>query len=94
MSLKKILWNEKLHVFLIGSGGPMNNEKRVASSIAVIAGGEFMLIDIGPGSYRNIDILRLPVTHLNEIFLTHFHSDHIGDLEEDRMRFILNPKEI
>ena len=82
MSLEKILRDNKIHVFLIGSGGPMNNEMRVATCIAIIAGGEFILIDIGPGSYRNIDLLRLPVTHLNSIFLTHFHSDHIGDLGE------------
>lgn len=85
MSLEKILKDDKIHVFLIGSGGPMNNEKRVASCIAIIAGGEFILVDIGPGTYRNIDILRLPVTHLNAIFLTHFHSDHIGDLGEANM---------
>jgi len=40
---------------------------------------------VGPGSYRNADILRLPVTHLSAIFLTHFHSDHIGDLGEANM---------
>ena len=85
MSLEKILWDNKLHVFLIGSGGPFNNEKRVAPCIAVIANGEFILVDIGPGSYRNVDLLRLPVTHLNSIFLTHFHSDHIGDLGEANM---------
>jgi len=90
MSLEKILNDDKLHIFLLGSGGPMNNEKRVASSIAIIAGGEFILVDIGPGTYRNIDLLRLPVTHLSEIFLTHFHSDHIGDLGEANMMSWVN----
>ncbi len=82
MSSDKILKEDKLHIFLLGSGGPINNKLRVAPSIAVIAGGEFILVDVGPGSYRNVEVLRLPVAHLSGIFLTHFHSDHIGDLGE------------
>jgi ribonuclease Z len=82
LSQEKLLKDDKLHIFLLGSGGPFNNEKRVTSSIAVIADGEFLLFDVGPGTYRNADLLRLPVVHLSAIFLTHFHSDHIGDLGE------------
>jgi len=82
LSQEKLLRDGKLHIFLLGSGGPFNNEKRVASSIAIIAGGEFILFDVGPGTYRNADLLRLPVMGLSGIFLTHFHSDHIGDLGE------------
>jgi len=93
ISQDKILRDGKLHVFLLGTGGPMNNDTRVASSIAVIADGEFILVDVGPGSYRNADILRLPVTQLSAIFLTHFHSDHIGDLGEANMMSWANGRE-
>jgi len=79
------LKDDNLRVFLIGSGGPFNNELRLAPCIAVIAGGVFFLVDIGPGTYRIVDIMRLPVPHLNKILLTHFHSDHIGDLGEANM---------
>ena len=82
ISQEKLLRDGKLHIFLLGSGGPFNNEKRVSSSIAVIAGGEFLLFDVGPGTYRNADLLRLPVVQLSGIFISHFHSDHIGDLGE------------
>jgi ribonuclease Z len=82
---ERILKDDILRVFLIGSGGPINNEVRVASCIAVIGGGEFFLVDIGPGTYRIIDIMRLPIPHLTKILLTHFHSDHIGDLGEANM---------
>ena len=93
ISLDKILRDGKLNVFLLGSGGPINNEKRVASGIAVIAGGEFILIDVGPGSYRNVDVLKLPAASLSAIFLTHFHSDHIGDLGEANMISWANGRE-
>ncbi|MBY9003179.1 MAG: MBL fold metallo-hydrolase [Candidatus Lokiarchaeota archaeon] len=82
MSMSKYLKGDKMHLFLFGSGGPFNNNKRVASCIGVIVAGEFILIDVGPGSYRNVDVMRLPVSYLSAIFLTHFHSDHIGDLGE------------
>ncbi|MFO7797390.1 MAG: MBL fold metallo-hydrolase [Promethearchaeati archaeon] len=93
ISQDKILMDGKLHVFLLGSGGPINNDKRVASSIAIIADGEFLLFDVGPGSYRNVDVLRLPAGKLSKIFLTHFHSDHIGDLGEANMLSWVNGRE-
>ncbi len=82
MASDKILKDGKLHVYLIGSGGPINNNTRVAPCIAVMCAGEFFLFDVGPGSYRNVDLMRLPTIYLSAIFLTHFHSDHIGDLGE------------
>lgn len=93
ISQDKILVDGKLHAFLLGSGGPMNNDKRVASSIAIIAGGEFVLFDVGPGSYRNVDVMRLPAHYLSAIFLTHFHSDHIGDLGEANILSWVNGRE-
>lgn len=89
----QILMDGKLHIFLLGTGGPMNNPVRVASSIAIIAAGEMILFDIGPGSYRNADILRLPTQNLSMVFLTHFHSDHIGDLGEANMLSWVNGRE-
>jgi ribonuclease Z len=85
LSNEKLLRDGRLHIFLLGAGGPINNAKRVTSSIAVIVGGKFILFDIGPGTYRNADLMRLPVHQLSAIFLTHFHSDHIGDLGEANM---------
>ena len=82
MASDKILKDGKLHVYLIGSGGPINNDTRVAPCIAVMCAGEFFLFDVGPGSYRNVDLMRLPTSYLSAIFITHFHSDHIGDLGE------------
>jgi len=80
-----MLTDGNLHVVLVGSGGPLPNTERVSVSTAVIAGGEFILVDTGPGTARNALLQNLPLGKLSAVFLTHFHSDHIGDLGEVNM---------
>jgi len=78
----EILKDGKLHVILVGSGGPMNNSDRLPTCTAIIAGGEFILVDLGAGTIRNADLQNLPLRNLSAVFITHFHSDHISDLGE------------
>ncbi len=77
-----LLEGDQMHVVLVGSGGPVANDRRVSQCTAVIAGGEFLLVDTGPGSARSMNMLKLPGADLSGILLTHYHSDHIGDLGE------------
>ncbi len=60
----------------------MNNPERLPTCTAIIAGGEFILVDLGAGTIRNADLQNLPLRNLSAVFLTHFHSDHISDLGE------------
>jgi len=78
----EILKDGKLHIILVGSGGPMNNPERLPTCTAIIAGGEFILVDLGAGTIRNADLQNLPLKNLSAVFITHFHSDHISDLGE------------
>ncbi len=71
-----------MHVILVGSGGPLDNKERLASCTAILAGGEFIVVDLGAGTWRNVNLLNLPAGGLSAVFLTHFHSDHIADLGE------------
>lgn len=71
-----------LHVVLCGTGSPIADPDRAAPCTAVIAADKLFLVDVGPGSWENIQLWRLPRAHLASILLTHFHSDHIGDLGE------------
>jgi ribonuclease Z len=77
-----MLKDPDMHVILVGSGGPLDNEERLASCTAIIAGGEFIVVDLGAGTWRNVNLLNLPSAGLSAVFLTHFHSDHIADLGE------------
>ncbi|MBW2252467.1 MAG: MBL fold metallo-hydrolase, partial [Deltaproteobacteria bacterium] len=66
-----MLTDGNLHVVLVGSGGPLPNTERVSVSTAVIAGGEFILVDTGPGTARNALLQNLPLGKLSAVFLTH-----------------------
>jgi ribonuclease Z len=71
-----------LHVGLCGSGSPMPDPTRAGPCAVVVAGHREFVIDTGPGSTRNLSLMNLPPAGVDAVFLTHFHSDHIGDLGE------------
>ncbi len=75
-----LLKDGKLHVITVGTGSPNANPRRAQSSLAVIADGVFILIDAGAGSAQQADLIGLPLSDLNAVFLTHLHSDHMADL--------------
>ena len=71
-----------LHVGLCGAGSPFPDERRSGPCTVVIAGKHLLVFDAGSGSARNIGKMGLVQGHINAIFLTHFHSDHIDGLGE------------
>ncbi|HVM99219.1 MAG TPA: MBL fold metallo-hydrolase [Caulobacteraceae bacterium] len=71
-----------LHVGLCGAGSPMPDPTRAGPCVAVVAGRQLFVVDSGPGSTRRLALMRLPPGEVDAVFLTHFHSDHIGDLGE------------
>lgn len=71
-----------LHVGLCGSGSPMPDPTRAGPCVAVVAGQRLFVVDSGSGSTRNLLLMNLPPPQVSAVFLTHFHSDHIGDLGE------------
>ena len=77
-----LLTDGALHVVICGSGSPLPSIERAGPCTAVIAGGRMFLIDVGPGSTENLRLWGLPVGSLAGVLLTHFHSDHIGELGE------------
>ncbi|MEK7266323.1 MAG: MBL fold metallo-hydrolase, partial [Pseudomonadota bacterium] len=77
------LWEgDGLNVFFCGTGSPLPSKKRAQTCTAVFAGGRFFLVDSGTGSWENVQAAGIPADRLDGIFLTHFHSDHIGDIGE------------
>lgn len=77
-----MLGDGQLHVVMCGTGSPLADATRASACVAVIAAGEVVLIDVGPGSWRQVAVNRIPTAAVSAVLLTHFHSDHIGDLGE------------
>jgi ribonuclease Z len=78
----ELLGRDRISVVLCGTGVPDPDLGRASACTAVFAGGQFFLVDIGPSSARKAGAFALPLAALSGVLLTHFHSDHIGDLGE------------
>jgi ribonuclease Z len=73
---------DALRVSLCGSSAPLPHPTRAKACVAVFAAGRFWVVDTGPGSWNRLALDRVDGKRIGAVFLTHFHSDHIGDLGE------------
>ncbi len=71
-----------LHLFLCGSGSPLPDPGRAGPCIGVVAGDRVLVIDAGSGSARNLARAGFPLGRIDQVLLTHLHSDHIDGLGE------------
>ncbi len=65
----------------VGTGSPIPGRRNLSCN-AVFVNGKFFLFDIGDGGASAIERLRLPLTEIEGIFITHWHADHFFDLPE------------
>lgn len=75
-----------LRVILCGTSSPLPDPNRAKSCTLVIAGGRVFVVDTGPESWKVLALMGIPGERVAGIFLTHFHSDHFGDLGEFRFQ--------
>ena len=71
-----------LRVFFCGTSSPLPDPSRAQACIAILAGDAMYLVDTGAGSARVAALAQLPLERLENVFLTHFHSDHIAALPD------------
>ncbi len=81
---QRLAWFEPdaLRILFCGTSSPFSDPKRAKSCVAVFAAGRFWVVDVGPGSWNNLGALGVDASLIGAVLLTHFHSDHIGDLGE------------
>ena len=65
-----------LSVAFLGTGGSVPSARRSTASVLVARGGERLMFDCGEGTQRQLQ-RSLGLTQVDEIYLTHFHADHI-----------------
>ena len=65
-----------MRVTILGSGTPRPDIDRFSQSILIEADGEKLLFDAGRGSAIRLSQARVNIGDINNIFLTHLHSDH------------------
>jgi ribonuclease BN (tRNA processing enzyme) len=75
-----------MRIVLVGTSGPLPVRDRAKPCVAILVGGGLYLVDVGPESTENMMSWRLPVASARAVFLSHLHSDHIGDLGEFNMQ--------
>ncbi|HWO16814.1 MAG TPA: ribonuclease Z [Solirubrobacterales bacterium] len=65
-----------LSVTFLGTGGAVPSARRSTASLLVARGGERLMFDCGEGTQRQMQ-RSLGLVQVDDIFLTHFHADHI-----------------
>ncbi len=79
---KELFEKDALRALACGTSSPLPHPTRAKACVAVFAGGRFWVIDTGPASWNRMALLRIDGARIGGVLLTHFHSDHIGDLGE------------
>ena len=73
---------DALYAITTGTGAPLPEAERAGPQAVVVAGDEVLVFDAGPGSTRQLALTGISVGSVDALFLTHYHSDHIGDIGE------------
>ncbi|MEJ3742761.1 MBL fold metallo-hydrolase [Actinomycetes bacterium KLBMP 9797] len=76
------LQDGQLHVLLAGTGSPEPGSTRAGACVAVLVAGRTFVFDSGPGSPARMLAAGVPLTSVSDVFLTHYHSDHLNGLPE------------
>ncbi len=76
------LAKDEIRLIACGTGMPSARHGQAATCWLVELGnGEKFLFDIGTGSMANVAALMIPYDMLDKVFLTHLHTDHMGDID-------------
>jgi ribonuclease Z len=65
-----------LSAIFLGTGGSVPSARRSTASVLISRGGDRLLFDCGEGTQRQLQ-RSLGLVQVDEIYLTHFHADHI-----------------
>lgn len=82
-----------LSAIFLGTGGSVPSARRSTASVLIARGGERLLFDCGEGTQRQLQ-RSLGLVQVDEIYLTHFHADHILGLPGLLKTYDLTDREV
>lgn len=82
-----------LSVVFLGTGGSVPSARRSTASVLIARGGDRLLFDCGEGTQRQLQ-RSLGLVQVDEIYLTHFHADHILGLPGLLKTYDLTDREV
>ncbi len=65
---------------IVGSGTVVPDAERTCACLYLEAGDARLLLDVGPGATHHMARFGVPWASLTHVAITHFHTDHTGDL--------------
>jgi ribonuclease Z len=72
---------DEMRIIFMGSNPwPPRMSQASTSMMVELGNGRRYFFDFGPGCLRNIVANQVPIPEINDIFITHLHIDHFGDL--------------
>jgi ribonuclease Z len=83
-----------LDVVFLGTSGSMPTAQRAPAALLVRRGGDKLLFDCGEGTQRQLLRSSVGLVELEDVFLTHFHADHLLGLPGMLKTFALRGREL
>src|ERR1043165_5825253 len=83
-----------LDIVFLGTAGSMPTAQRAPAALLVRRGGDKLLFDCAEGTQRQLLRSTGGLLELEEIFITHFHADHVLGLPGMLKTFALRGREL
>jgi len=83
-----------LDVVFLGTAGSMPTAQRAPAALLVRRGGDKLLFDCAEGTQRQLLRSAVGLLELEDVFVTHFHADHVLGLPGMLKTFALRGREL
>jgi ribonuclease Z len=83
-----------LDLVFLGTAGSMPTAQRAPAAVLVRKGGERLLFDCAEGTQRQLLRSSVGLVELREVFVTHFHADHVLGLPGMFKTFALRGRDL
>jgi ribonuclease Z len=83
-----------LDLVFLGTAGSMPTAQRAPAALLVRRGGDKLLFDCAEGTQRQLLRSSVGLLELEEVFVTHFHADHVLGLPGMFKTFALRGREV